>query len=143
MVILDTNVISALMQGEPEPKVIDWLDRQPEVSVWTTAVNVLEIRFGLEVMPQGRRRSQQRRHFERILDEVLERRIAVFDSDAAEESALLMAKRRAGGHSVDFRDSMIAGIAIVNRATLATRNTRHFADLPVPVVDPWTAPSRH
>lgn len=143
MVILDTNVISALMRADPEPSVIEWLDRQSSVSVWTTAINVLEITFGLEVMPGGKRRSRQRRHFERILDEVLDRRIAVFDSDSAHQSALLMARRRAAGQTVDFRDTMIAGIAIVHRATLATRNTRHFGDLPTPVVDPWVSDSPH
>jgi predicted nucleic acid-binding protein len=40
---------------------------------------------------------------------------------------------------VDIRDSQIAGIALARRATIATRNVRHFADLEVPVVDPWSA----
>lgn len=142
MIILDPNVISALMRADPEPKVVKWLDGQPATSVWTTAITVLEITFGLEAMPQGKRRSQQRPQFGRILDEVLDRGIAAFDADAAAESALLIAKRRAAGQTVDFRDSMIAGISIARHATLATRNTRHFADLPVPVVDPWTAARR-
>lgn len=50
-----------------------------------------------------------------------------------------MAERQRHGRSGDLRDTMIAGIAIAHRATLATRNTRHFSDLPVPVIDPWHA----
>jgi len=48
-----------------------------------------------------------------------------------------MAGRRQAGRPVELRDTMIAGIAIARHATLATRNMRHFADLPIAVVDPW------
>jgi predicted nucleic acid-binding protein len=50
-----------------------------------------------------------------------------------------MAERRQAGRPAELRDTMIAGIAIARHATLATRNTRHFADLPVAVVNPWAA----
>ena len=55
MVILDTNVLSALMRRVPDKTVIDWLDKQPATSVWTTSVTILEIRFGLQTMPLGHR----------------------------------------------------------------------------------------
>ena len=58
---------------------------------------------------------------------------------AAEAAALLMAERKRAGRTGDLRDTMIAGIVIASHATLATHNTRHFADLPIPVVDPWSA----
>jgi predicted nucleic acid-binding protein len=38
---------------------------------------------------------------------------------------------------------MVAGIALGHRATIATRNVRDFADLHVPVVNPWDEPGRH
>jgi hypothetical protein len=61
----------------------------------------------------------------------------VFDTVAARAAAQLSAIRRGQGRPQDVRDTMIAGIAISHRATLATRNVRHFADLPVTVVNPW------
>ena len=64
--------------------------------------------------------------------------IIPFDTEAANAAAVLMAERQ----RADLRDTMIAGIVIASHATLATRNTRHFADLPVPVVDPWQGTSR-
>jgi predicted nucleic acid-binding protein len=67
----------------------------------------------------------------------LENRILEFDSIAALEAATLAAERRKAGRPVDVRDTLVAGIAIARRATLATRNVRHFGDLGVPVVDPW------
>lgn len=60
-----------------------------------------------------------------------------FDSAAATEAAALAATRRKTGRPVDMRDTQIAGIALARRATLATRNVRHFQGLNVPVIDPW------
>src|SRR5437879_658323 len=34
VIILDTNVLSALMRKAPEAPVVAWLDRQPAESVW-------------------------------------------------------------------------------------------------------------
>jgi len=62
-----------------------------------------------------------------------------FEPDAAFEAAALAAKGRMAGKSADVRDTAIAGIAISRRATLATRNVRHFDDLDISVVNPWTA----
>jgi predicted nucleic acid-binding protein len=90
-------------------------------------------------MPIGRRRAQREAQFARIIELDLERRVLAFDRDAAEETAGLMGKRRHAGRPGDLRDSMIAGIALAQRATLATRNVRHFADLQVSVADPWTS----
>jgi len=71
------------------------------------------------------------------LAQKIQGRIASFDAVAAEQAAELIALRRAKGRPVDIRDAMIAGIAMANRATLATRNTPHFEYLSVSVVNPW------
>lgn len=137
MIILDTNVLSALMHQLPDEKVIDWLDRQPRSSVWTTSVTILEVRFGLQTMPLGRRRALLMEAFESLLEDKIERRIASFDTAAASEAGDLMAIRYKKGRPGELRDTMIAGIALACHATLATRNTVHFDDLSVPVVNPW------
>jgi toxin FitB len=139
MILLDTNVLSALMRQRPDTAVIHWLDRQPRTSVWTTSVTVLEIRFGLQVMTTGKRRSILMTAFERLLAEQIQQRIAPFDGEAAQRAADLMAARQKQGRSGELRDSMIAGIALASHATLATRNVRHFDDLSVPVLNPWEA----
>lgn len=139
MILLDTDVLSALMQAEPPLAVINWLDKQPESSIWTTSVTVMEIRYGIKSMANGRRRQKLEHELEAVLREEIEGRYASFDVTAAEEAASLMVQRKVKGRPMDFRDTMIAGIALSTRATLATRNTAHFADLSVPVVNPWTA----
>jgi predicted nucleic acid-binding protein len=139
--VLDTNVLSAAMRAAPDPAVTAWFDRQPSESVWTTAVTVFEIRFGLETLPPGPRRQQLEDLFERALREGLEQRILPLDAAAARHAATLAARRQQSGRPVDFRDTLIAGIALARRAQVATRNTRHFADLDVPVIDPWKPPA--
>ena len=137
MIILDTNVLSALMRQAPDRKVVDWLDEQPRTSVWTTAVTVLEIRFGLQILPAGKRRLLLIQAFDAVLLDKIEQRIAPFDAAAAQEAGDLMASRHRKGRPGDLRDTMLAGIVLAHHATLATRNTRHFEDLSVPVVSPW------
>lgn len=137
MIILDTNVVSGLMRAPPDPVLVPWLDAQPRDSVWITTITVLEIRFGLELMPDGRRAAALRTAFDRLVADVLQRRVAPFDAAAASETAALMAARQRQGQPQELRDSMIAGIAIARRATLATRNVRHFPDLAEPPVNPW------
>ena len=96
MIILDTNVLSALMHQTPEERVVAWLDGQPRISIWTTAVTVLEVRFGLQIMPAGKRRSTLMDAFEALLDK-LGRRVAAFDIDAAHQAGDLMASRQKKG----------------------------------------------
>jgi hypothetical protein len=139
MIILDTNVISALMSRNPDPRVIAWLDKQPRTSVWTTSVTVLEIRFGLQIMPAGKRRAALVQALDTVLTDKIDGRIASFDAAAAQLAGDLMAARHRKGRPGDLRDTMIAGIVLACQATLATRNTSNFEDLPVPVVNPWTS----
>ena len=139
MIILDTNVLSALMRVAPEARVVAWLDRQPAESVWITSITMFEARLGLALLPAGRRRQSLESAFAQLLKDDLENRVLDFDSAAASEAAALAANRQKAGRPVDMRDTQIAGIALARHATLATRNVRHFADLKIPVVDPWLA----
>jgi len=139
MIILDTNVLSALMRTVPEAHVVAWLDRQPAESVWITSITLFEGYLGLALLPSGRRRRTLEAAFARLLQEDLENRVLDFDSAAATEAASLAAARQKNGRPVDLRDTQIAGIALARRATLATRNVRHFRDLRILIVDPWAA----
>lgn len=137
MIVLDTNVLSALMQKAPEPLVVDWLDHQPAESVWITTVTLFEARLGLALLPDGRRRKALEAAFNHLLLEDLEGRVLDFDRPSAEAAATLAAERQRKGRAVDIRDTQIAGIVIARRAKLATRNIKHFSDLKVEVVNPW------
>jgi toxin FitB len=136
-ILLDTNVISEFMLHTPDPRVVRWLNSQPRPSVWTTSINAYEIRSGLLAMPAGKRQVVLSLAFERLLNNTIQGRIAVFDMTAAQRAAELEASGLKSGRPRDRRDTMIAGIVLASRATLATRNTKHFEDIAKSVVNPW------
>ena len=138
MIVLDTNVLSALMQQQPDARVVAWLDRQSADSVWISSITLFEARYGLALLASGKRKKLLLERFDQFLEGDLENRVLQFDHIAATHAAQLAAERKARGRPVDMRDTFIAGIAVARHATVATRNTRHFDDLPVPVVNPWT-----
>jgi predicted nucleic acid-binding protein len=137
VIILDTNVLSALMRDRPDAAVISWLDEQPAESVWTTAITVLEVRTGLELLRASRRRTQLESAFDQLLGDDLDGRVLAFDTVAANASGVAVAAAQRRGQLAEIRDCQIAGIALARRAALATRNVRHFEPLGVTVVDPW------
>lgn len=137
MIVLDTNVLSALMQQQPDALVVAWLDNQPAESIWISSITLFEARYGLALLASGQRKALLQERFDEFLQHDLENRVLLFDANAATLAAQLAAERKARGRPVHMRDTFIAGIALARRATLATRNTRHFDDLSVPVVNPW------
>jgi predicted nucleic acid-binding protein len=136
MIVLDTNVLSALMLRIPDHRVAAWLDQQPRSSIWTTSVTLFEVRFGLELLPVGKRRTFLFEDLERLLTSI-NYRIIPFDTEAAHQAGVLMASRKVEGRPKELRDTMIAGIVLSRRATLATRNVRDFDDISALVVNPW------
>jgi len=138
MIILDTNVVSALMNDPPETALVAWLDRQARGSIWTTSITVFEIETGLGTMAAGKRQAALSTLFERILKSI-DHRIAVFDEEAGRLAANLTAFRQKKGRVGELRDTMIAGIVIAQHASLATRNVTHFSDSSATVVNPWVA----
>jgi predicted nucleic acid-binding protein len=139
VIILDTNVLSGIMQDEPDLRVAQWLDRQAVESSWTTAVNVYELRFGIELLASGRKRRNLGAALDRLLRNLLEGRILSFDRAAAEVAGQISAKQRRAGRPVEVRDVQIAGIALARRATLVTRNVPHFSGVGLTLVNPWAA----
>ena len=137
MIVLDTNVVSEIMNDNVDARVVEWLNRQTD-DVWTTAITVHEIRFGIASHPAEHRQRELAAAFDRVLKLDLGDRVLDFDAKAAEESGVLLAKLKRIGRMIDLRDVFIAGtVAARPDAVLATRNTRHFADAGIPLVDPW------
>jgi predicted nucleic acid-binding protein len=139
MILLDTNVISALMKEDPDRNVVAWLDNQPAESVWTTTITIFEIRFGLQLLDHSKRRRQLEQAFDDVIRLDLQDRIQPFDTAAATAAAGIAARQRRAGQTVEIRDVQIAGISASRKAVLATRNTRHFGGAGVSLVDPWAA----
>lgn len=137
MIVLDTNVLSALMRDTPDPVIVEWLDNQPAESIWTTSVTVFEIRNGIELLVPSRRRKRLDELFSELLRNDLDGRVQPFDLTAAIAAGAIAAARQRAGNVVEIRDVQIAGIATSRRATVATRNTRHFDGIGIDLVNPW------
>ena len=122
-----------------DPVAVAWLDVQPPEPIWTTAITVFEIRFGLEILTKGRKRKALEEAFASALAEDFDSRVLAFDQAAADAAATIAARQREAGRPVEIRDVQIAGIAAARKATLATRNTRHFEGTGIKLIDPWVS----
>jgi predicted nucleic acid-binding protein len=138
VILLDTNVVSALMRREHDPAVVSWLDSQPAESIWTTSVTIFEVRMGLALLADGRRRRKLEEAFDEVLRSDLQDRVQPFDVAAATAAAGIAASQHRSGAPVEIRDVQIAGIAAARRATLATGNARHFEGIGLTLVNPWS-----
>lgn len=137
MVVLDTNVISALMQPRPKGEVVTWLDKTPTETVWTTSVTVFEALYGIRAMPQGKRQRELESAFLRLVEDDLDHRVLGLDRIASAHAADIASELKSLGKSVEMRDTLIAGIVSANGALLATRNIKHFSSTGIRLVNPW------
>ena len=141
MIVLDTNVVSEMMEVAPAPQVTAWLDRTEERDLWLNAILVFEIKGGLDKMDDGRRKRKLEAAFDALLHVDFRERVLALDLDAALEAAKIGAERDRSGRPIDLKDTLIAGIAVSRGAAIATRNVRHFEDLAVDVINPWEEPA--
>lgn len=137
MIVLDTDVASGLMRPNRDARLVSWFDAFPSESMWLTAVTVYELRYGVEALPDGRRRDQLDRAVSLALTDDFRGRVLPLDEAAAAIAASLAVSRKRQGRPIEIRDTLIAGIVLSRRAELATHNVRHFSDLEVPIIDPF------
>lgn len=136
MILVDANVLSEPTKPDPDPVVVDWL-RGHERELAVDPVILGEIRFGILLLPRGRRRDS----LERWFDEGVERlHCLAWDRATGLRWARLLADLRRAGTAMPVKDSLVAATALRQEIPLATRNRRHFEPAEVQVVDPF-APS--
>jgi toxin FitB len=137
MLILDTNVISEIMQPSPSPRVLDWWSQQQASELFTSTVSVAEILYGVELLSKGKRRDKLLGEAEAMFNQDFSGRILPFDEDAARAFAEIAAARRTQGRPIAEFDAQIAAITRTHRAILATRNTSDFEACGVRLMNPW------
>jgi len=135
--VLDTNVVSELINAAPEPRVIDWLDRQAEDELLTTVVTVHEMRYGVERREPGRRRRELEREIAHLFEVAFAGRVLELGRSAAEASGRIQAARERIGRPISLGDCLIAGIAVASSATVVTRDAEDFASTGIRVINPW------
>jgi predicted nucleic acid-binding protein len=137
VIVLDTNVVSELMRPSPAPAVARWLAAQASGAVFLSAITEAELRYGIALLPDGKRRTALAGAVEAMVQEDFRGRVLAFDSAAAAAYAEIAAGRRQLGRPISQADAQIAAIAKSRGARLATRNTADFAECGIEVIDPW------
>jgi len=137
--LLDTNVVSELMRPEPSPAVLAWIDAAGVAALAISAVSCWEIRCGLALLPEGKRRNDLTRSFDGLVAELFGAGVLDFTAAAAERCASIMARKRALGEPLDehLPDAMIAGIGAAAGLTVATRNRAEFRNCGLTLINPW------
>jgi toxin FitB len=135
--LVDANVLSEPTKPEPRPTVVEWLRRhEPDIAVDPFVLG--ELRFGILLLPKGKRRTRLERWFEAGVQRLV---CLPWDADSGLRWARLLADLRASGRAMPIKDSLIATTALVHGLTVATRNRLDFEKAGVRVVDPFVARS--
>lgn len=137
MILLDTNVVSEALRPKPSQVVAAWMDSNDETSLFLCTPVLAELRYGIERLSRGARRTFLHATIDRIQDEGFRNRILSFDLPAANEYGRLVARREQLGQPINTIDAQVAAIASVNRFTIATRNLPHFDHLGVELINPF------
>lgn len=137
MFILDTNVVAELMKENPMPSVATWVNDQDASTLFLTTITLGEIRYGIRILPQGRRRRYLEAGFEKVVAEGFAGCILVFDEESARHYGEVMGLRKEAGRPLSILDGQIASIARANSFGVATRNVRDFLECGVDIVNPF------
>jgi len=137
MIVLDTNVVSEAMKPEPNPAVLAWLNDQAAETLYISSVTLAELLFGIQALPQGRRRNLLDSALNDLL-ELFKGRVLPFDTDAARHYAELALSARKGGRGFPTQDGYIAAIAASRGFAVASRDTAPFEAAGVAVINPWS-----
>lgn len=132
--LLDTNVISEVVRDLPNPGVTRFLAHNSDLWIPTMAIHELE--FGLQLLAQGQRQSALREAISRFVDAYADRILPIC-RESAKWAAILRAQAKRTGRVLDLADALVAGAAMTNNLTLATRNIRHFDNLAIGAISPW------
>ena len=135
--LLDTNVVSEIVRSAPHPRVGTFFIEHDDL--WLSSIVVHELEYGVQRMPQGRRRTRLQADLSRLVGEY-EDRILPLERRGAELAAQFRAQAQRSGRTLDLGDALIAGTARAHDLAVATRNIADFERLDVEVVNPWDAP---
>lgn len=137
MILLDTNVVSEMMKWQPARAVIDWLNNAEGGDLYLSSVTVGEIEYGIDVLPDGKRRDELRARFEDFLARAFAFRILAYDEEAARHYGSIMGARKRRGYPMSAPDGQIAAVARARGMTVATRNIDDFTNCGIEIVNPW------
>ena len=132
--LLDTNVVSQTSKLQPNVSVMNWWKKQDELSLMLSTIVFQEARFGIEMLPAGRKRDRLEEWLEVRLRGEFAGRILPVTVEIAELSGRLIADEKKASHTAGVADTLIAATALVHGLQVATLNRNHFERLGVKLV---------
>ncbi len=138
MILLDTNVVSEPLKAAGDTNVLAWIDAQMIETLYLSTISLAKLRFGIAVLPGGKRRDTLHFSLEQRVLPLFAGRILPFDDPASQSYATLRARARAGGQAIAPADGYIAAIAATHGFAVATRDTSPFDAAGLAVINPWT-----
>lgn len=133
--LVDANVLSEPTKPVPNLRVVEWL-RRNEREIALDPVILGEVRFGILLVPRGKRRSRLEQWFEAGIGRIL---CLPWEAETGLRWAQLLAALRGAGRAMPIKDSLIAATALVHDLAIVTRNTADFENAGVDVVDPFAS----
>jgi predicted nucleic acid-binding protein len=130
--LVDANVLSEATKPDPDSGVVEWL-RHNERDLAVDPIILGEVRFGILLLPRGRRRTRLERWFDEGVGKL---HCIPWDVATGLRWAQLLASLRAGGRAMPIKDSLIAATALTHELAIATLNRRDFEAAGVTIVDP-------
>lgn len=135
--LLDTSVLSEVQRPAPSPKVLAWLDTIDEDRAFISVASIAELRRGIALLEDGRRRTALSAWLAHDLPERFAGRILPIGPAVAERWGDLMAQSRRSGIALSVMDGFFAATALTSDLALVTRNVKDFAALGVKLLNPW------
>lgn len=136
--LLDTCLISELIKNKPETKVVDWLEKQSESSLYLSVITLGEIQKGISRLVELNRKNTLIHWLKKDLTERFEGRILNITTEIALKWGNLQGEKLKKGITLPVIDTLLAATAFVHNLTLVTRNTNDLKSTNIPLFDPWT-----
>ena len=137
--LLDTNCISELLRPKPDAGVLAWMELADERMLHLSDLTFGEIRKGLALLPQGKRRTRLEVWLEVELQARFAGRIVPIDASVADRWGQIAADAERKGRGLPVIDGLLAATALHHNMTVVTRNVGDFASSQIRVVNPWEA----
>jgi toxin FitB len=135
--LLDTNILSEIRRPKPEPKVLAFVAAYPLSELYISVVTLAELRFGVELLSIGTRRTDLENWLTQTIRPMFDQRVLPVTEEVMFRWRVLLEEDRKTGHTFSQPDLIIAATALERGLTVVTRDRSDYDKARAPVLNPW------